>query len=31
MSETFSGDQEFTMPFDMQRFSYGGFEVAVEG
>lgn len=31
MSETYKDMGDFTMPFDMQRFSYGGFEVIVEG
>ncbi len=30
MSEKYK-DESFSMPFDMQRFSYGGFQVVVEG
>jgi uncharacterized protein YbaA (DUF1428 family) len=31
MSELYKDAGEFSMPFDMQRFAYGGFEVVVEG
>ena len=31
MNEKFKDVKDFSMPFDMQRFTYGGFEVAVEG
>ena len=31
MSETYKDLKDFSMPFDMQRFSHGGFEVVVEG
>ena len=31
MSELYKDAKDFSMPFDMQRFTYGGFEVAVEG
>ncbi len=31
MNEKFKDLKHFSMPFDMQRFAYGGFEVAVEG
>ena len=31
MSETFSEQADFSMPVDMTRMAYGGFEVAVEG
>jgi uncharacterized protein YbaA (DUF1428 family) len=31
MNEKYKDVTDFSMPFDMQRFAYGGFEVAVEG
>ncbi len=31
MNEKFKDMKDFTMPVDMQRFAYGGFEVVVEG
>jgi uncharacterized protein YbaA (DUF1428 family) len=31
MAEKFKDATDFSMPFDMKRFTYGGFEVAVEG
>jgi uncharacterized protein YbaA (DUF1428 family) len=31
MDELYKDAKEFSMPFDMQRFAYGGFEVVVEG
>ena len=31
MNEKYKDAKDFSMPFDMQRFTYGGFEVAVEG
>jgi uncharacterized protein YbaA (DUF1428 family) len=31
MNEKYQDAKDFSMPFDMQRFTYGGFEVAVEG
>jgi len=31
MSEKYKDAKDFSMPFDMQRLAYGGFEVAVEG
>jgi uncharacterized protein YbaA (DUF1428 family) len=31
MSEKYKDAKDFSMPFDMQRFTYGGFEVVVEG
>jgi uncharacterized protein YbaA (DUF1428 family) len=31
MKEIYKDAKDFSMPFDMQRFTYGGFEVAVEG
>jgi uncharacterized protein YbaA (DUF1428 family) len=31
MSETYKDQSDFTMPTDMKRMAYGGFEVAVEG
>jgi uncharacterized protein YbaA (DUF1428 family) len=31
MNEKYKDQKDFSMPFDMQRFSYGGFEVVVEG
>lgn len=31
MDEIYKDATDFQMPFDMQRFAYGGFEVAVEG
>lgn len=31
MNEKYKDKQDFQMPFDMQRFSTGGFEVVVEG
>ena len=31
MNELYKDAKDFTMPFDMLRFAYGGFEVAVEG
>ena len=31
MNEKYKDAEDFSMPFDMQRFTYGGFEVAVEG
>lgn len=31
MNEKFKDQKDFSMPFEMQRFAYGGFEVAVEG
>ncbi len=31
MDEKYKDAKDFQMPFDMQRFTYGGFEVAVEG
>lgn len=30
MSEKYKDQKDFTMPFDMKRFSYGGFDVIVE-
>lgn len=31
MDEKYKDAEEFSMPFDMRRFSTGGFEVVVEG
>ena len=31
MSEKYKDNKDFSMPFDMSRMAYGGFEVAVEG
>lgn len=31
MNEKYKDQKEFSMPFDMKRFSYGGFEAVVEG
>lgn len=31
MNEKYKDAKDFSMPFDMQRFTYGGFEVAIEG
>ena len=31
MSETYKDQSDFTMPTDMKKMAYGGFEVAVEG
>lgn len=31
MSEKYKDHKDFSMPFDMSRMAYGGFEVAVEG
>lgn len=31
MQEKYGKNQEMEMPFDMKRFAYGGFEVAIEG
>lgn len=31
MNEQYKDQKDFSMPFEMQRFAYGGFKVAVEG